>query len=188
METTDLKQEFFSFLSFIKKGAKYMNTKENLLSAFAGESQANRKYLAFAKKAGKEGFKNISRIFQAIAEAETIHALKHFEIAGQVGKTLENLTESERDENYEYTRMYPLLIETARQEKQQQARKSFEYANRAEKVHGAIFQGLKETVAKGSDASANEILLCPICGWVGLDEVLDHCPICHTPSKSFQQY
>lgn len=165
-----------------------MKTKDNLMSAFAGESQANRKYLAFAKKAEREGFKNISRIFQAIAEAETVHALKHFEIAGKVGSTVENLTAAVEGENYEFTRMYPEFIETAKQEGQKQALKSFEYANEAEKVHGGIFQDLKEIVTNGSDAPDNEVYLCPVCGWVGTGQTPDRCPICNTPSKSFKHF
>ncbi|MBW6463970.1 MAG: rubrerythrin family protein [Bacillota bacterium] len=165
-----------------------MKTKENLMDAFAGESQANRKYLAFARKAEKEGYKNVGRIFQAIAEAETIHALKHFEIAGKINDTLENLHSAAEGENYEFTEMYPEFIETADKEDNREALKTFEYANAAEKVHGGIFNELKTQVARGDDADNKAIFLCPVCGWVGFDPAPDKCPICNTSKKAFKQF
>lgn len=165
-----------------------MKTKENLMSAFAGESQANRKYLAFARKAEKDGFKNVARIFQAIAEAETIHALKHLEIAGKIGDTLDNLHAAAEGEHYEFTEMYPSFIETADKEGDKKALQSFEYANAAEKVHGGIFNNLKTTVAQGADAEEKDVYLCPVCGWVGMDPVPDNCPICNTAKKAFKQF
>ncbi len=165
-----------------------MKTPENLMSAFAGESQANRKYLAFAQAAEKEGFKNIARVFRAIAEAETIHALKHLETAGKVGTTLENLTAAVEGEHYEFTEMYPAFIETASLEKEEKARKSFEYANEAEKIHGETFAALKETVAEGKDMADREISLCPICGWVGVGELPARCPICKTAASAFKKF
>lgn len=165
-----------------------MKTNENIMSAFAGESQANRKYLAFAKKAEKEGFKNIGRLFRAIAEAETIHALKHFETAGKVGSTMENIKSAVEGEHYEFTQMYPDFIKTAKQEEQKKAQKSFEFANEAEKAHGEIFSKLEEVVTKGEDAEDKDILLCPVCGWVGMAPGPDNCPICKAPSKSFQKF
>jgi rubrerythrin len=165
-----------------------MKTKENLMAAFAGESQANRKYLAFARKAEKEGLKNVSRIFSAIAEAETIHALKHFEIAGKVGDTFDNLKAAAEGEHYEFTKMYPEFIEDAEKEGDAKALQTFEYANEAEKVHGGIFEKLKEKVAGGSDADDNDIFLCPVCGWVGFDPVPDNCPICNASKRVFKQF
>lgn len=165
-----------------------MKTAENLMAAFAGESQANRKYLAFARKAEKEGFKNVSRIFQAIAEAETIHALKHFEIAGKIKDTLENLKAAAEGEHYEFSEMYPEFITAAKEEGQEKALQSFEYANAAEEVHGGIFNELKEAVAGGSDAVERDVYLCPVCGWVGFDPLPDKCPICNTASKAFKQF
>jgi rubrerythrin len=165
-----------------------MKTDQNLMAAFAGESQANRKYLAFARKAEKEGFKNIGRFFQAIAEAETIHALKHLETAGKVGSTLENLTTAVDGEQYEFTEMYPGFIATAKEDGNERAAKSFEFANEAEKSHGKLFQALKEKAAAGSDAEDKAIHLCPVCGWVGAEPIPDRCPICGTASKMFKQY
>ncbi len=165
-----------------------MKTKENLMAAFGGESQANRKYLAFARKAKKEGFENVARIFNAIAEAETIHALKHFEIAGEVGETSENLKKAAEGEHYEFTEMYPEFIKAAEDEGEKKALQSFEYANAAEKVHGGIFNDLKATVAKGSDTEAAEVELCPVCGWVGVSDIPDNCPICNTARKAFEKF
>lgn len=165
-----------------------MSTKDNLMEAFAGESQANRKYLAFARKAEKDGYKNVGRIFQAISEAETIHALKHFEIAGKIGDTLENLHAAAEGEHHEFTEMYPEFIKTADQEGHKDALKTFEYANAAEKVHGGIFNDLKTQVARGEDAGETTIYLCPVCGWVGFDPAPDNCPICGAAKKAFKEF
>ncbi len=165
-----------------------MKTQENLMSAFAGESQANRKYLAFARQAENEGYTNIARIFTAIAEAETIHALKHLEVAGKVGTTLENLQTATEGEHYEFTTMYPGFIEDAKQEDQKKALKSFEYANEAEKVHGKTFEQLKSAVEGGKDMEDTEIHLCPICGWVGSGEAPERCPICNASAKAFRKF
>ena len=150
------------------------------MAAFAGESQANRRYLAFAKKAEKEGLTNIARFFRAIAEAETIHALKHLEVAGKVGSTRENLAEAVEGEKHEYTEMYPEFIEEAKKEDNKQALRSFEFANEAEKVHGGIFQQLKARAEANEDAGDEDIVLCKVCGWVGQGAMPERCPICNS--------
>ena len=165
-----------------------MKTEKNLMDAFAGESQANRKYLAFAKKAEKDGYPNIAKIFRAIAEAETIHAHKHLEVAGKIGSTLENLKGAVEGEQYEFKQMYPEFIQAAEEEGHKKAQKTFEYANAAEKVHGKTFEELHELVEKGQDYVDKDVFLCPVCGWVGMDPAPERCPICNTPSKSFQKY
>ncbi len=165
-----------------------MKTNDNLMAAFAGESQANRKYLAFSQKAEKEGYKNIARLFKAIAEAETIHALKHLEVAGKVGSTLENLQTAMEGEHYEFTTMYPEFIEQAKKDNQEKALKSFEFANEAEKVHGKTYEYLKALVENGKDMEDKDINLCPICGWVGAGEAPERCPICNAAAKVFQKY
>ncbi len=165
-----------------------MKTNENLMEAFSGESQANRKYLAFAIQAESEGYKNIARVFRAVAEGETIHALKHLEAAGKIGDIVENLEEAEKGEHYEYTSMYPEFIETAKEENQKKAQKSFEYANEAEKVHGKNYQKLKELAKEGKDLEDAEIKLCPVCGWVGIDDIPERCPICSTAATKFEPY
>ena len=165
-----------------------MKTEKNLMEAFAGESQANRKYLAYAIKAEKEGYPNIGKIFRAIAEGETIHALKHLESAGKVGTTLENLQDAVEGEHYEFTEMYPEFIETAEEEGQKKAKTSFEYANAAEKVHGKTFEELQKLVESGEDHADKDVFLCPVCGWVGPDPAPERCPICNTPQKSFRKF
>lgn len=165
-----------------------MKTAKNLMSAFTGEAEANRKYLAYAVQAEKEGFTNVARIMRAIAEAETIHAHKHLEVAGKIGSTQENLDDAIAGEQYEYTTMYPEFIEDAKAENQQKALKSFEFANEAEKVHGKTFSIMKEVVAQGKDMEEAEINLCPVCGWVGVGEPPERCPICNVPAKMFKKY
>ncbi len=165
-----------------------MKTNDNLMAAFAGESQANRKYLAFSQKAEKEGYKNIARLFKAVAEAETIHALKHLEVAGKVKSTLENLETAVEGEHYEFTTMYPEFIQDAKNEDQAKAIKSFEFANEAEKVHGKTFEELKALVENGNDMEDKEINLCPVCGWVGAGDAPERCPICNASAKVFQKY
>ena len=165
-----------------------MSTHDNLMEAFAGESQANRRYLAFAQKAERDGFANVARIYRAIAEAETVHALKHLEIAGGVNDTAENLKASVEGETHEFTVMYPEFIETAKTEDNQKAVQTFEYANAAEQVHGGIFKELLEKVRGGSDHEETDVSLCPVCGWVGLGDVPERCPICNTLSKMFKTF
>lgn len=163
-------------------------TQDNLMAAFAGESQANRKYLAFAQKAEKEGKEKIARLFRAIAEAETIHALKQLEIAGKVGSTLDNLKTANDGETYEYSNMYPGFIEAAKQEEQTAAAKIFHLANEAEKAHAQLYQkAMKELEEKG-DMQAASFHLCPVCGYVAEDHPPERCPICNAPAKSFKAY
>jgi len=165
-----------------------MKTDANLMAAFAGESQANRKYLAFAAKADNEGFKNVARIYRAIAEAETVHALKHFQIAGKVKSTAENLAAAAAGEEHEFTVMYPEFIETAKAENNAAALQTFEYANEAEKAHGAIFENLLALVKQGGDHPDEDVSLCPVCGWVATGGLPDQCPICNTASKVFKKF
>ncbi len=158
------------------------------MEAFAGESQANRRYLAFAAKADKEGLKNVARIYRAIAEAETIHALKHLETAGRVKTTAENLAVSKQGEEHEFTVMYPEFIDAAKAEGHKTALRTFEYANEAEKAHGAIFDRLLGIVKDGHDHADEAVSLCPVCGWVVTGEPPERCPICSTLSRMFRSF
>jgi rubrerythrin len=162
-----------------------MKTQENLMAAFAGESQANRKYLAFAKKAEVEGYKNVGRLFKAIAEAETIHALKHLEIAGKVKTTADNLTAAVEGEHYEFTSMYPEFVKEAEAEGRSDALRSFKFAMEAEKVHGSLFDKAKAMVEAGNDLEAEGAHLCPVCGYVGLNQPPAQCPICNVRATAF---
>lgn len=164
-----------------------MSTQDNLKEAFAGESQANRKYLAFSEKAKKEGFDRVSRLFQAVAEAETIHALKHLQVMKGVGSTLDNLSEAVGGEHHEFTEMYPAFIKEAKEEGNQEAQFSFNAANEAEKVHHGLYERAHQAVSEGKDFPAEEFYLCPVCGFVG-DEDPGRCPICGAPSSVFKKY
>ena len=163
-------------------------TTENLMTAFAGESQANRKYLAFAKKAEKEGKTQVARLFRVVAEAETIHAIKHLETAGKVGNTADNVKTAIEGETYEFSRMYPDFIAKALEEGASAPAKSFEFANEAEKVHAVLYKKALEALEAGQDMRGDSFHLCPVCGYVAENEPPERCPICNALGKSFQQF
>jgi len=152
-------------------------TEENLQTAFAGESQANRKYLAFAKQADKEGYGQIARLFRAAADAETIHATYHLRNMGGVGSTLDNLKEAIAGETYEHREMYPPMVEQAEREGHK-AKLHLGYARDAEKVHAELFQQALEALTGGADLSEMEVYLCPICGHLEFGKPSTACPIC----------
>lgn len=159
-------------------------TMENLATAFAGESQANRKYLAFAKKAEQEGFPQIARLFRGAADAETIHAHGHLANMGGVGSTLENLTAAVKGEVYEANEMYPPMLEQAKAEKHK-SMVMFGYANKAERVHAQLFQQALEALKSGADLSEMDVYLCPFCGDLEFGKPPDKCPICGAPAAKF---
>jgi rubrerythrin len=161
-------------------------TNENLATAFAGESQANRKYLAFARQAEKEGFGQVARLFRAAAEAETLHALAHLANKGGVGTTLRNLEEAVAGETYEFTEMYPPMVEQAKAEGHK-AKTMLDFANRAEKVHAGLFRQALEALQQGKDLSQMEVYLCPVCGDLELGVPPERCPICGAPAAKFQK-
>lgn len=163
-------------------------TGDNLMAAFAGESQANRKYLAFAKKAEKEGKKQVARLFRAVAEAETIHAHKHLETAGKVGSTTENVKAALDGEVYEFSQMYPDFINTAREEGHSAAARSFELANEAEKAHAELYKKAVAALEAGEDMQAESFHLCPVCGYVAENSAPERCPICNAKGSSFQAF
>ncbi len=160
-------------------------TAENLDVAFAGESQANRKYLAFAKKAEKEGLPAIARLFRAAAEAETIHALAHFTNNGHVGSTLENLKAAVAGETYEFSQMYPPMVEQAQREGHR-GQKMLGYANAVEQVHARLFQQALAALEGGKDLSRMEVYLCPVCGDLEFG-IPEKCPVCGLPGDKFQK-
>ena len=161
-------------------------TQENLAVAFAGESQANRKYLAFAQAAEKEGYPQIARLFRAAADAETIHALGHFRNMGGVGTTLENLKAAVAGETYEYTEMYPPMVEQAKAEGHR-AKTMLGWANEAEKVHARLFREALAAMEAGKDLSKMDVYLCPVCGDVEFGLPPDKCPICGAPGSKYQK-
>lgn len=165
-----------------------MSTYDNLKEAFAGESQANRKYLAFSKKAADEKLQMVSRLYQAVAAAETIHALKHLQVMNGVGSTLDNLKEAVAGEHYEFTEMYPGFIAEADQEGNKPARLAFHFANEAEKAHHKLYEKALSAVEQNQDYPAESFYLCPVCGYVHENEAPEKCPICGTPGSRFEKY
>ena len=165
-----------------------MKTDENLMAAFAGESQANRKYLAFAKKAQQEGKEKISRLFTAVADAETIHALKHLDVTGKVSSTSDNIKAAIEGEDYESNVMYPEFIEQAKNDSNQKAVKSFELALGAEKAHAGLYKKALEDLDVAGDLKAESFHLCAVCGYIELDHAPERCPVCGAKASAFKQY
>ena len=162
-----------------------MSTEKNLQDAFAGESQANRKYIAFAKKADADGLPQIAKLFRAAAEAETIHALAHFKVMGGVKTTAENLQAAIGGEGYEFRTMYPQFIAEAKTEGNRAAENSFDNAVDVEKVHHGLYAAAAESLKAGKDLAAAPIFLCPICGNTFMGDVPDRCPVCNTKKEKF---
>ncbi len=160
-------------------------TYDNLMTAFTGESEANRKYTAYAEKAEKDGYSNAAKLFRVAADAETIHALSHFKVAGKVGSTAENLKDGVEGETYEYTSMYPPFVDQAQAEGNSQAVRTFTYAMKAEEVHAGLYQEALDNL----DSEAEEIFyyLCPVCGNIE-KFVPDKCKICGVPGDRFIKY
>lgn len=159
-------------------------TEKNLMEAFAGESQANRKYLAFAKQADKEGFPRTARLFRAAAEAETIHAHSHLKTVGGVQGTLENLKAALAGETHEFKAMYPEMIKTAEAEGNKNALRSFTYANEVEKIHAALYQKAIDSL---SDQTKTDYYVCSVCGYTCENEPPDSCPVCQAKAKAFNK-
>jgi len=161
-------------------------TEENLKAAFAGESQANRRYLAFAQKADEEGFTQAAKLFRAAAEAETVHALNHLRTLGEVKSTMENLTSALGGETYEFNKMYPEFLGIAKQEGKKQAAWSFDMANKVEQVHAKLYQKAIDTMKNKKDLEKVDYYVCSVCGNTVEGTAPDVCPICGTP-KSFKK-
>ena len=160
-------------------------TKENLKEAFAGESQANQKYLAFAKKAERDGFPNVAKLFRTAAAAEQIHAEGHFKALDGVGSTADNLQTAIEGETYEFTEMYPPMLEQAEAEGHK-SKRMFKYAVEAEEVHADVYKMALEAVQKGEDF-AETFYLCPVCGHIELGAPPENCPICGAKGKVYVQ-
>ncbi|VAX16810.1 Rubrerythrin-like protein DVU2318 [hydrothermal vent metagenome] len=159
-------------------------TDENLQTAFAGESQANRKYLAFARKAKEDGFPQVAELFILASEAETIHALGHLKAMGQVNSTEDNLKAAVEGETYEFTQMYPPMLEQAEAEGHH-GKRMFKFAMETEKVHAALYQQALDAVKAGKDLEKMDIYLCPVCGNLELGAAPDNCSICGAPGAKF---
>jgi len=158
-------------------------TDENLQTAFAGESQANHKYTAFAKKADKDGFPVVAKLFRATAKAETLHAHGHLKAMGALKSTAENLETAIGGETYEFTEMYPPMHEQAEAEKHK-ARTMFKYALEVEQTHARLYSKALEAVKAGADLEGIEIYLCPVCGHIEFGKPTENCPVCNVaPDK-----
>jgi len=162
-----------------------MTTQDNLKEAFAGESQANRKYLAFAEKADQEGHKQVAKLFRAAADAETVHAKNHLRVMGGVGKTMDNLKSAISGETAEFKEMYPKFIEQAKKEKVSDAViLSFDVANQVEKIHAALYQKALDSLGKNMET---DYYVCQICGNTVEKGAPDRCPICNAPKAMFKK-
>jgi len=162
-------------------------TEENLKAAFAGESQANQRYMAYAKKAEDEGNKQVAKLFRAAAEAERVHAQNHLNAMAGVKGTKENLEEAIKGETHEFTEMYPGMIESADKEGNEQAKMSFERASRVEKVHAQLYKMVMEAVESGNDIEEGDIFVCQVCGNTIKRQPPDNCPICGVPKERFKK-
>jgi rubrerythrin len=157
-------------------------TEQNLKDAFAGESQANRKYLAFAKQAEQEGYKQVAKLFRAAGEAETVHAHAHLRTMKGVGSTVDNLKTAVAGETHEFKKMYPEFIEVAKREAQKAAERSFTYANDVEKIHASLYQKALDNLGKNENV---DYYVCSVCGMTVEKEAPDKCPVCGALKKAF---
>jgi rubrerythrin len=162
------------------------DTNTNLKEAFAGESQANRKYLAFSKKAEAEGFPVVARLFRAAAEAETVHALGHLEALKGVGSTAENLRAAVEGETHEFAEMYPPMAKQAEAENHP-GKRMIKYAMKAEEVHAKLYALALEAVKSGKDLSTTAFYVCPYCGHIELGMPPATCPICGAKGEKFMK-
>ncbi len=164
-----------------------MATHDNLQAAFAGESQANRKYLAFAKKAETDGYRQVAKLFRAAATAETVHAHAHLRVMGGIKSTTDNLNAAIEGEGFEFQNMYPKFVAEAEAEKNKGAEISFKNALAVEEIHHGLYSEALESVKGGSDLPATAIFVCEICGNTVYGTAPDICPICNAPKKRFAE-
>jgi len=160
-------------------------SEQNLKEAFAGESQANRKYLAYADKARKDGFPQAARLFLAAAEAETVHAHNHLRVLKGIGDTAANLKDAVAGETHEFTSMYPGMIETAQAEGAKDAERSFRFALAVEQTHGKLYQQMLDNLGKSSEEFP--YFVCPVCGHTAERHAPDACPVCGAKGSLFRK-
>jgi rubrerythrin len=157
-------------------------TEKDLMDAFAGESQANRKYLAYSQRAEDEFMHGVAKLFRAIAEAETIHAIKHLRTAGKVMSTKENLEDALAGETHEFKNMYPEMIAHAKEEGQKSAEVSFDYANKVEAYHAQLY---RKALVDPDKFPVQDYYICKICGYTAEKDMPDVCPVCGANKKAF---
>lgn len=157
-------------------------SEQHLRDAFAGESQANRKYLAFAEKAEKEGYPQVAKLFRAAGAAETVHAHAHLRALGEIGKTMDNLKVAVEGETHEFKHMYPEMIADAKEEGNKTAERSFAYANEVEQVHAKLYQNAMDNLDSLEEVDYH---VCSVCGMTVEGEAPDNCPVCGAPASAF---
>jgi rubrerythrin len=162
-------------------------TSENLQAAFAGESQASRKYLYFAEKADEEGHKQIARLFRAASEAETVHARNHLKVMQEIKSTKDNLKSAIGGEHYEFTQMYPDFMKEAGTEGNKKAIDTFDLANKVEQIHHRLYQTALSMLEKGRDMVEKPMYVCQYCGNTVEGEPPAKCPICGMTKKMFKR-
>jgi rubrerythrin len=162
-------------------------TDANLQEAFGGESKANRRYLFFAEKAEIEGFPGVARLFRAVAEAETVHARNHLNALDAIGSTKENLMAASIGEHQEFTGMYPIFIEVAKEERNDRADRTFALANAVEKIHHGLFEAALKEVKEGKRPAEATYYVCQVCGNTVAGGALDKCPVCGAPQDRFKK-
>ncbi|HDP26493.1 MAG TPA: rubrerythrin family protein [Deltaproteobacteria bacterium] len=160
-------------------------SEDALKEAFAGESQANRKYLAFAAKADHEGFPQAAKLFRAAAEAETVHAHAHLRALKGIRSTKENLEEAIAGETHEFKSMYPEMIEAAKADGNKEAERSFRYANEVEKIHAGLYQNMLDTLERAQESYSYYV--CPVCGYTSEKQAPETCPVCGAKGKMFKK-
>ena len=160
-------------------------SEEYLKEAFAGESQANRKYLAFADKAKKEGYPQVAKLFAAAAEAETVHAHNHLKVLKGIGSTKDNLQQAISGETHEFKSMYPEMLEAARSEGNKEAERTFQYAFEVEKVHAQLYQKLLDNLETTQEDYP--YFVCPVCGFTAEKDAPGACPVCGTKGSMFKK-
>ncbi|MEJ2241658.1 MAG: rubrerythrin family protein [Candidatus Bathyarchaeota archaeon] len=162
-------------------------TNKNLKDSFAGESQANRRYLAFAKKADKEGFQQVAKLFRAAAQAETVHALNHLDVMNEINSTIDNLNAAVTGETFEFDEMYPNYIQIAKTEGNKKAVWSFDVANKVEKIHAGLFSDAIKILNSGKKLPDTEYYVCGVCGNTVEGSAPEVCPICGSKREKFKK-
>jgi len=157
-------------------------SEQHLRDAFAGESQANRKYLAFAERADKEGYPQVAKLFRAAGAAETVHAHAHLRALGEIGNTADNLKVAVAGETHEFKQMYPEMIADAKEEGNKTAERSFVYANEVEQVHAKLYQNALDNLDSLEEVDYH---VCSVCGMTVENEAPDNCPVCGAPASAF---
>lgn len=163
------------------------DSKKCLKDAFAGESQANRKYLAYAEQAEKDGYPQIAKVFKAAAAAETVHAHNHLRAMGGINSTIENIKDAIEGEHYEFTEMYPEFLKVSKEEDNESATRTFDWANEVEKIHHELYNKALKAAENGEDLLEEDMYVCPVCGYTHEGEPEEDCPVCGAKKEKFMK-